>query len=61
VLKLRRSIITAAADAAAGRERGSSRQLRSELPFISAGFCLQPVRDERDLLRRGAMRDTGGP
>ena len=43
VLKLRHSIITAAADAAAGRERGWNRQLRSELTFISA----LPVADLR--------------
>jgi hypothetical protein len=36
VLKLRHGLITAAADAAAGRERGWNRQLRSELTFISA-------------------------
>jgi len=43
VLKLRHSIITAAADAAAGHERGWNRQLRSELTFISA----LPVADLR--------------
>ena len=43
VLKLRHGLITAAADAAAGRERGWSRQLRSELTFISA----LPVADLR--------------
>jgi hypothetical protein len=43
VLKLRHGIITAAADAAAGRERGWNRQLRSELTFISA----LPVADLR--------------
>jgi hypothetical protein len=36
VLKLRHGIITAAADAAAGRQRGWNRQLRTELTFISA-------------------------
>jgi hypothetical protein len=36
VLKLRHGVVTAAADAAAGRERGWNRQLRSELTFISA-------------------------
>ena len=36
ILKLRHSVITSAADAAAGRERGWNRQLRSELTFISA-------------------------
>src|ERR1700722_12994605 len=52
VLKLRHSIITAAADAAAGRERGWNRHLRSELTFISA----LPVADLRaqadDVARR---------
>ena len=52
VLKLQHSIITSAADAAAGRERGWSRQLRSELAFISA----LPVADLRaqadDVARR---------
>jgi hypothetical protein len=43
VLKLRHGLITAAADAAAGRERGWNRQLRSELTFISA----LPVADLR--------------
>ena len=36
VLKLRHGIITAAADAAAGHQRGWNRQLRTELTFISA-------------------------
>ncbi len=36
VLKLRHGIVTAAADAAAGRQRGWNRQLRTELTFISA-------------------------
>jgi hypothetical protein len=36
VLKLRHGIITAAADAAAGRQRGWNRQLRTELTFVSA-------------------------
>lgn len=38
VLRTRHSVLTAAADAAAGRERqrGMVRQLRSELPMISA-------------------------
>jgi len=36
VLKLRHGIITAAADAAAGRQRGWNRQLRTELTFIAA-------------------------
>jgi hypothetical protein len=43
VLKLRHGLITAAADAAAGRERGWNRHLRSELTFISA----LPVADLR--------------
>jgi hypothetical protein len=58
VLKLRHSITTAAADAAAGRERGWSRQLRSELTFISA----LPVADLRaqadDVARQIRELDT---
>jgi hypothetical protein len=58
VLKVRHGIITAAADAAAGRERGWSRQLRSELTFISA----LPVNDLRtqadDVARQIRELDT---
>jgi hypothetical protein len=58
VLKLRHSVVTAAANAAAGRERGWNRQLRSELPFISA----LPVADLRaqadDVARRIRELDT---
>jgi threonine aldolase len=58
MLKLRHSVITAAADAAAGRECGWSRQLRSELTFISA----LPVADLRaqadDVARRLRELDT---
>jgi hypothetical protein len=58
VLKLRHGVITAAADAAAGRERGWSRQLRSELTFVSA----LPVADLRaeadDVARRIRQLDT---
>jgi hypothetical protein len=58
VLKLRHGIITAAADAAAGRERGWNRQLRSELTFISA----LPVADLRmqadDVARQIRELDT---
>ena len=58
VLKLRHSIITAAADAAAGRERGWNRQLRSELTFKSA----LPVADLRaqadDVARQIRELDT---
>lgn len=36
MLKLRHGVITAAADAAATRDRGWGRQLRSELTYISA-------------------------
>jgi len=44
MLRLRHSIVTAAADAAAGRQRGGwNRQLRSELTFLSA----LPVADLR--------------
>lgn len=52
MLKLQHNVITAAADAAAGRERGWGRQLRSELTFVSA----LPVADLRaqadDVARR---------
>jgi hypothetical protein len=58
VLKLRHSVISSAADAAAGRERGWNRQLRSELTFISA----LPVADLRaqadDVARRIRELDT---
>jgi Family of unknown function (DUF6847) len=58
VLKLRHNIITTAADAAAGRERGWNRQLRSELTFISA----LPVADLRaqadDVARQIRELDT---
>jgi len=58
VLKLRHSITTAAADAAAGRERGWTRQLRSELTFVSA----LPVADLRaqadDVARQIRELDT---
>jgi hypothetical protein len=58
VLKLRHGITTAAADAAAGRERGWNRQLRSELTFISA----LPVHDLRtradDVARQIRELDT---
>jgi hypothetical protein len=51
-------VITAAADAAAGRERGWNRHLRSELTFISA----LPVADLRaqadDVARRIRELDT---
>ena len=58
VLKLRHGLVTAAADAAAGRDRGWNRQLRSELTFISA----LPVADLRgqadDLARSIRELDT---
>jgi hypothetical protein len=58
VLKLRHGIVTAAADAAAGRERGWGRQLRSELTFVSA----LPVADLRtqadDIARQIRELDT---
>jgi hypothetical protein len=58
ILKLRHSVVTAAADAAAGREHGWSRQLRSELTFVSA----LPVADLRaqadDVARRLRELDT---
>ena len=49
ILKLRHSVITSDADAAAGRERGWNRQLRSELTFISAPE-IQRTNWEVDLL-----------
>jgi hypothetical protein len=58
VLRLRHGVITAAADAAAGRERGWGRQLRTELTFVSA----LPVADLRaqadELARRIREQDT---
>jgi hypothetical protein len=58
VLKLRHGVVTAAADAAAGRERGWGRQLRTELTFISA----LPVADLRaqadELAHRIREQDT---
>jgi hypothetical protein len=58
VLKLRHGVIIAAADAAAGRERGWGRQLRSELTFVSA----LPVADLRaqadDVARQIRELDT---
>ncbi len=58
MLRLQHGVITAAADAAAGRERGWGRQLRSELTFISA----LPVADLRaqadDVARRIRELDT---
>jgi hypothetical protein len=51
VLKLRHGIVTAAADAAAGRERGWNRQLRSELTFVSA-LPVADLRTQADDLAR---------
>ena len=51
VLKLRHGVITAAADAAAGRERGWSRQLRTELTFVSA-LPVADLRAQADELAR---------
>jgi uncharacterized protein DUF6847 len=51
VLKLRHGVVTAAADAAAGRERGWSRQVRTELTFISA-LPVADLRAQADELAR---------
>ena len=57
VLKLRHGLITAAADAAAGRERGWSRQLRSELTFISA-LPVADLRTQADDVARQSASST---
>ncbi|MCZ1005544.1 DIP1984 family protein [Streptomyces lydicus] len=52
VLRLRHSVITAAADAAAGTgERGYGRQLRSELKMLSA-LPVAELRGQADVLAR---------
>ncbi|MET8507461.1 DIP1984 family protein [Streptomyces sp. NPDC004787] len=52
VLRLRHSVITAAADAAAGsNERGYGRQLRSELMMLSA-LPVAELRGQADLIAR---------
>ncbi|MGW6490444.1 DIP1984 family protein [Streptomyces sp. NPDC055056] len=52
VLRLRHSVVTAAADAAAGnRERGYGRQLRSELLMLSA-LPVAELRGQADVLAR---------
>lgn len=51
VLRLRHSVITAAADAAAGKNAGYQRQLRSELKMLSA-VPVAPLRTESDNLSR---------
>ncbi|KAA2250180.1 hypothetical protein F0L68_39245 [Solihabitans fulvus] len=52
VLRLRHSVITSAADAAAGRDqRGVGRQLRSELMWLSA-LPVAELRDTADQLAR---------
>lgn len=52
VLRLRHSVVTAAADAAAGTgERGCGRQLRSELVMLSALPVAEP-RGQADALAR---------
>jgi hypothetical protein len=58
VLKLRHSIITAAADAAAGRQRGWNRQLRTELTFISALPVAELRAQADDLARQIRELDT---
>ncbi|MFJ4872565.1 DIP1984 family protein [Streptomyces sp. NPDC088757] len=52
VLRLRHSVVTAAADAAAGKgERGYGRQLRSELLMLSA-LPVAELRGQADMLAR---------
>ncbi|MDT0265419.1 DIP1984 family protein [Streptomyces sp. DSM 44915] len=52
VLRLRHSVVTAAADAAAGRDqRGAARQLRSELKMLSA-LPVAGLRSQADALAR---------
>jgi hypothetical protein len=58
VLKLRHGVITAAADAAAGREHGWSRQLRTELTFISALPVTELRAQADDVARRIRELDT---
>ena len=57
VLRLRHSVVTAAADAAAGKgERGHGRQLRSELMMLSA-LPVAELRGQADALAR-EIRDV---
>jgi hypothetical protein len=59
VLKTRHSVITAAADAAATRDRGwSARQLRSELTYISALPVAELRAQADDAARRIRELDT---
>ncbi|CCA58022.1 Conserved protein [Streptomyces venezuelae ATCC 10712] len=52
VLRLRHSVVTSAADAAAGRDQhGAVRQLRSELKMLSA-LPVAPLRAQADVLAR---------
>jgi hypothetical protein len=52
VLRLRHALVTAAADAAAGRDqRGMARQLRSELKMLSA-LPVGELRAQADVLAR---------
>jgi hypothetical protein len=51
VLRARHSVVTAAADAAAGRGQGMGRQLRSELKILSA-LPVAGLRSEADDLAR---------
>jgi hypothetical protein len=57
VLRLRHAVLTAAADAAAGRDqRGMGRQLRSELKMLSA-LPVAELRTKADVLAR-EIRET---
>ncbi len=52
MLRLRHSVVTSAADAAAGRDQhGAVRQLRSELKMLSA-LPVAPLRAQADVLAR---------
>ncbi|PBC70514.1 hypothetical protein BX265_5054 [Streptomyces sp. TLI_235] len=51
VLRLRHAVVTTAADAAAGRDRGAVRQLRSELKMLSA-LPVAELRARADVLAR---------
>jgi hypothetical protein len=52
VLRARHAVITAAADAAAGRSQGMGRQLRSELKMLTALPLAQPRAQADDLARQ---------
>jgi hypothetical protein len=51
VLRLRHALITSSANAAAGKNQQSYRQLRSELMYVSA-LTVRPMRERADTLAR---------